>query len=60
MATELPAEGQRSSQDLDMLLMRLKQGDPSAMKQVTRENVIALLDRARDDLEVVQLLKQKL
>jgi hypothetical protein len=43
-----------------MLLMRLKQRDPSAMKQVTRENVIALLDRARDDLEVVQLLKQKL
>jgi hypothetical protein len=43
-----------------MLLMRLKQGDPSAMKQVTRENVIALLDRARDDLEVVRLLKQRL
>jgi hypothetical protein len=56
MATE---QGE-SRQELDELLLRLKQGDLSALDKVTRENVIVLLDRANGDDKLVKLLQQKL
>jgi hypothetical protein len=56
----MPTEKREPSHELDELLLRLKQGDMSALDKVTRENVIVLLDRANNDARLVKLLQQKL
>jgi hypothetical protein len=45
---------------LDSIVDRLKRGDLSALDNVTRENVVALLDRADGDEDIVRLLNRKL
>jgi BMFP domain-containing protein YqiC len=56
----MPTEHRESGEELEALLLRLKQGDMSALDKVTRENVIVLLDRANGDDKLVKLLQQKL
>jgi hypothetical protein len=56
----MPTEHREPGHELDELLLRLKQGDMSALDKVTRENVIVLLDRANGDDKLVRLLQQKL
>ena len=56
----MSTEQRQPDHELDAILDRLRRGDPSAMRLVTRENVVPLLDRADGDDEIVKLLKQKL
>jgi hypothetical protein len=46
--------------ELDAILDRLKRGDLAALDKVTRENVVALIDRAEGDDLLVGLLNRKL
>jgi hypothetical protein len=45
---------------LDRILERLRQGDLSAMRLVTRENVIPLLAKAKGDPKIEKLLAERL
>jgi hypothetical protein len=54
------SERKQFGPELDAVVERLKKGDLSALELVTRENIIALLDRANDDDKIVRLLQTKL
>ena len=49
-----------SNAELDAIIERLRQGDESAMKLVTRENVVPLLEKADGDENVERVLRKKL
>ena len=56
----MPSRKREHRPELDAILDRLKRGDLAALDHVTRENVIALIDRAEGDEEIVRLLNKKL
>jgi hypothetical protein len=53
-------EQKYSDRELDAILERLRAGDRRAMDLVTPENLIALLNRAEGDDNLVRQLRKKL